>query len=470
MNVVPESTLQQQIAAELVALVGVTDLRAEGTAEQIAGALGRRLFSGQATMLQNRNDGYYGLASGVGLDDLLSDVLPDGLLRAVGARASGGAIVFTRPTADSLPALTIPAGTPLTRSSDGARYVLIADAVIAADKLDSTEAGGSGPISVVAQNRGASYNVEVGDIDSIATRVSTSALSVSNTAPIANGTDRETDDDVRASLRSYVRTIAAGTPAAILKAVRDFEDATYGRVKFAEYVPGSQPGYATIYIDDGAGGYNSYGTTTLVETLLASASGGETRLYLAHRPLRSIPIVYVNSAPTAYRCVKTTGMVELSTPLTAGNAVRAETYTYYTGMVALIQAAIDGNPSDIEQQPGVSAGAVFNEVKPATRVGSGPTGYLLVSAEVTVDDVSVKDDLYTALRAAIAAKINSLPIENGTGNGYAYRSMIVALLKPGEAGSHVINVTNVKFDGAAADKYPSIGQVLRTTSTYVTLT
>ena len=465
MKTVPESTFASELAAELVALTGVTDLRAEGPAEQITGAMGRRLFSGQATMLQNRNDGFYELASGVGLDNHMSDVLPDGDERATGARASGGGQVFERINGVTTAPVTIPAGTPVSRSLDGAKYVTVAAALIAAGEESSDDTGGSGPVSVVATSRGARYNVETGDIDTIATRLS-GVTSTRNTAPIANGTDRENDDEARDRLRSYVRTIAAGTPAAILRAAKDFEDATYGRVKFACYSPDAQPGLAYLYLDDGAGGYGEVANVDAGEVLLSAASGGETRLYLARRPLATIPTIYVDSGAgpvaVAFHCVKTTGMVDVAA-LTAGDVVTAGAYTVYTGMVPLVQAMLDGNLQDPALQPGTSAAGVIVEVKPATVFG---TAYLLVTADVTIDDATVRADLYPVLEAMVAAKINTLPIEDGTGAGIGRRAVVIATLM---AHPNVRNVTNVRFNSNAADVYPGIGQVLRAVTASVTL-
>lgn len=107
-----------------------------------------------------------------------------------------------------------------------------------------------------------------------------------NTVKFTTGKDRETDDELRDSIRDHIQSLSKGVKVAILNAVVGLVDPdTAKRVVSANVVlPVSTSDPVKVYIDDGTGFEPSFESQGF-ESVLAKSTGGEERLQLDIFPL-----------------------------------------------------------------------------------------------------------------------------------------------------------------------------------------
>lgn len=200
-------------------------------------------------------------------------------------------VVDAQGTTDRL----IPAGTeiniPANNQSPAISYNTLRDAVIIAgnDHVDNVE--------ILAVKSGTSGNAGINTITKF-TSLPFATATVSNSVPLTNGKDLETDFELRERIKSYSSTLARGTSAAILAAIVGISD-NYDNKQVASAVitePVTAGDPSIIYIDDGSGFEPSYSGQS-VDTLLANASGREEYLQLANYPLPRPQIVNTADGP-----------------------------------------------------------------------------------------------------------------------------------------------------------------------------
>lgn len=341
---------------------GLTDIEPGSVLRQIIGAAARGFEIGSFNTAQLLQLFSIYAAQGADLDARAQDYLPVGINRGAASRATG-TVRWSRAIATAS-AVVIPAGTRFARpgSNPPVSYVSTAPGWIpAAGTISVRTDGPGGDIPARAEVAGAPGNTGLGT-----TTVTLSTLAgisaVTNPTPFTGGVDRETDDQFRARIVEYTSTLARSTRNALEFRAKQAE-IDGQRVVLARCLqsPYYAPGSATLLIDDGSGTAESFAQTTLDEDLITSATGGETRFYTGNFPLRgsawtvtldpaSGPTV-VLTYDTDYRVVAPWGLVQLSptsfpTGLAAGDRLYIGPYEYYTGLVALTQLLIDGDPAD----------------------------------------------------------------------------------------------------------------------------
>lgn len=154
----------------------------------------------------------------------------------------------------------------------------------------------------------------------------------------------------------------------------------------------------------------------LTEGLLGSpadtAVGGEEYLDLTHAPvrLRGLTPITVSSSTrstltlnTHYTINPTTGRIRFTPALAAGEGIRV-LYTYYTGLIDLVQRVIDGDPTDRLNFPGVRPAGVTVVVTTPEVVP------LTVRVTLQVARGSNRTTINNAVESAISAYINGLGI------------------------------------------------------------
>lgn len=450
MIVKTEEALLQGIIAEVVARTGASDIRAGGTMYQYAKALARQLYMVQAAIVANQKGFYLSSAVGSDLDKRVADFPPNTLVRSAGNRGLGGVVIFRRTTTPG--PLTISAGTLVIRSADNYRYTTTSDATFGPVDLVSTS------VSVVAQDVGTKGNCVAGEIDKLGSPI-TGITAVTNTSAIQNGTDEESDEELRIRAQLYVKGIARSTTAALIQAALSVNDDVYGAVKFAKVAPVNvdYPGCVTLYIDDGAGTAGLRTTVAAGEILLNSASGGETVLYLANRPPATAPIIEINAVSVSYKIIYPWGQVQVPA-LTAGDQVTADTYDAYIGLVALVQQVIDGKPYDPINYPGYRAAGEIVTVLPAQMVGAA---YVDIEIWLEVEADTDRESLISVLKSAIVAHVNSLDIGESL-----YRAAIIDIAMEQ---SGVKNIPRVELNGSNADLHAGDEYVIRTSDNNITL-
>jgi len=132
-----------------------------------------------------------------------------GLTRKTGTKAEG-AVVFT-PESDTHDDILIPRGTEVCTTGDMRRFVTVEDGTLPSNRSELT-------VSVIATEKGASYNVAPGTVGIIVTPV-IGIGEVTNEITFYGGSDDESDDDLRARvLDSYVN-ISNGTNEAYYRSI-----------------------------------------------------------------------------------------------------------------------------------------------------------------------------------------------------------------------------------------------------------
>jgi len=210
------------------------------------------------------NGSYYtiNLSSALQRDHLISDVVVD---------SQGKSDRF------------IAAGTickiPASSQNPEVKYIVLRDAILPAgeDTLEN--------VAVVAEVGGKNSNAGINTITQFQNTPFTGAT-CTNTTAFTNGSDIESDDELRERIKSYSSTLARGTQASILAAVIGVSDSDDGKQVASAYItePPLIGDPSILYIDDGTG-FQPSTSGQSVDVLLSDASGNEEFLQLANYPL-----------------------------------------------------------------------------------------------------------------------------------------------------------------------------------------
>ena len=149
-------------------------------------------------------------------------------------------------------------------------------------------------VDVRALLPGANGNVGTGTVNII----DFVGLSVTNASSYTTGTDLQTDESLRDSIRSHIQSLSRGTQQAVQNAIVGVVDpSTSKRVISANTIlPQDTNNPVRVYIDDGTGFEPSF-LPQPFETVVDDASEGTTRLQLDFAPLVKASIESANSEP-----------------------------------------------------------------------------------------------------------------------------------------------------------------------------
>lgn len=399
---------------------GLTDVEPGSNLRQIVGAFARGLEIGSFNTAQLLQLFSIYAAQGADLDARAQDYLPVGISRSGASRATG-TVRWLR-SVSTTASVSIPAGTRFARAGTNPpiSYVTTAPGWIPAGGTQSVRTDGpGGDIPARAETPGTAGNTGIGT-----TTVTLSTLaginSVTNPTPFTGGADLETDDQFRARIVEYTSTLARSTRNALefraKQAELDGQRVVLARCLQSPYYA---PGSATLLIDDGSGTAESFTSTVTDEDLITSATGGESRFFTDNFPLRQSSWVVTldpASGPTVvltydtdYRVVAPWGLVQLSpvafpTGLAAGDRLFIGPYEYFTGLVALTQLLIDGDPADPVNFPmWRGEGTVITVRTPAVITVN-------VACSIVTDEGFARDTVKSLVQQAIGAYIASLNI------------------------------------------------------------
>jgi len=388
-------------------------------------------------------------ASGEDLDERALDVA--GLTR-LGATRATGQLVFSR--TGTVGTITLPVGTK-GKTSDGVSFATTEVGTILAGNTDSN------PVNALADEPGAEGNVAGGAIIKFGSKPA-GVDSVTNPSAFVNGSDQETDDAFRERIRQYITSLPRCTVGAIEAGLIGETDPDSGRTIFFAKVIEDQVnrGESTVYIDDGTGQVQTFDVVT-GEVVIASAVGGETRLFLdtdnmpLHRPSGftiTSSIRGVLTETTDFTLNESTGQLEFNPALSAGEQVTAN-YTHYTGLINFAQKIINGDPNDRENYPGLRAAGTFVLAQAPTVLIQTVT--LTLTIEPGFDDATVEADVATAIKNYI----NALTISNDV-----IRNELIARIM------RVEGVFNIIMSVPASDIVILDDQIARIADSNITIT
>ena len=333
-------------------ILGRTDLN-----DVFAGSVLNTLLSAVAQEIASSERRLYGLreafylrnASGQDLDERVAELPPVGISRIDATNASGSVLTITR--ANSLSNLTVPAGS-LVKSDSGAQYRTTQDVVITTGNLliDNVHI-----VAVVAGSQGNALSNEINTVVSMPDDV----LAVYNTQPVTNGTDRESDEDLRERALLYLQSLTRCTRSALEFLGTSFISSTGERMRFARLFENPDvPAFSELVVDDGSGL-----TVEAVSRLASPVTGvvpvnGASILYHqapATEPLtsRNLRVTrngqIINIPDSAITSHHERGVMYVAEGvLQAGDVWLLRDYRTFQGLIKELQAEIEGdveNPS-----------------------------------------------------------------------------------------------------------------------------
>lgn len=410
----------QALINKIVARTDLSDITDASSLKHLLAAVAREIDEVyfQLGLISDR----FAISSAVGddLDERALEIQPSLISRRSSLKATG-AVVFSRSLTTGL--VTIPTGT-MVKTASGEEFSTTEDGTIADGDQDSSEVG------IVAETAGTSGNVAAGTIIRFGSRPA-GVDTVENTSALGNGVDRETDDEFRARIKAFIRTLPRNTPEALEFVAREVVlDTTGERVVYAHVFEDPEDrGEVTLYIDNGSG------TTETVEVILAvpeimteglagppagSAVGGEEFLWLDNKPVKT-QAAYVFTSSTRGVLVEdddfvlndASGQVFFPIALSAGEIITA-TYTAFTGLIEEVQKVIDGDPDDRVNYPGWRAAGV------RVRVATPQILQQTVEGTLVIKEGFDSEDVIEDAQTEVAAYINGLGI-----SGDVLRSRII---------------------------------------------
>lgn len=387
-------------------------------------------------------------AKGADLDDRVAQ-LPKEFPRRRGPEvAAGGSIVVTRTNTSG--AYTLPAGALIVGRSDQANtWYTNATALTWPDGVATLPNGGPA-IRVRAVTPGSAGNGDVGVIDIVRSPTST-IQSVTSQAPLANGSDGESDDDLRRRAKLWISSLMGWTNRALEALARNFPGSD--KIRHARaYTDPAQPGYTELVIDDGLGleGLiaDAQPRSGVVPTLLSGTRHQFWFDYPAVGGVRlSLPSGTYGPSTTDWialleRGVLITSPNPTSFTLTPEDAWTIEGHQVYTGVIAELQNYLD--------EIAVGAGLRVRVVPPRVR-------NVTLSANCVVANTYMRDTVFDAVKRAIIA----FCLDLAPGDPLLIFQLGAELRK-------IPGVVNMIFD--QTDRYPgSLRDKLTTTVSQITL-
>ena len=445
------SFMLERMANRVVARTELTDLEDGGVIHPILAGVARALAdqSFQQVNLQRIWD--IDTATGEDLDDRGQDVQPTKISRLAASKATGD-VVFSR--TGTTGTVIIPIGTIVRVPGGGAEFeTTAAGSILAGDTASAS-------IAIQAVEAGIEGNVDASSISQMA--AVTGIETVTNAAALSGGQTSESDPQYRARIKAFLRSLPRGTPDALKFAVLSTALDAFGRIVSAEVVEleGAELGIVYIYVDDGTGTIevtaDNIGTP---EVVIASAIGGEERLFLDNKPVKlGFPVVIEkNSIPLTegldFTLNRATGQITLTAPLVVTDDVTAE-YTWLEGLIEEAQKIVDGDAAARLAYPGYRAAGTQVFVLSPTVLQQ------IVAGGVIVEDSFVGESaaVVTEAKASINRYINSLTI-----NGDVIFSELIAAVQA------VQGVFDVTFITPTSNVIIGEGELARVLDANITL-
>lgn len=403
-------------------------------------------------------------ASGDDLDARAAEIQPSELER-IQSKKAVGTVVFYRDTVSG--SITKPAGITV-KTSSGAQFITTAGFTInAADPPvlpGHTTGQDSTPVPIQAIATGEDSNVAANTIIKFASKP-TGLTGVTNPSVTLQGRAKETDDAFRKRIKVYVLSLCRSTPYALEGSVLNLEDPDTGAIiLYAKAIEDIvNKGYTVLYIDDGTG-YIQSSEVVLNENVtygLAgppanSAVGGETYLFLDYQAINDNEAFALVSSTrgvlgetTDYYLDPSRGQINFVTPLVTGEVITAAYYRF-TGLIALAQKVVNGDPNDRENYPGFRGAGVQVKVQAPQLLIQNVEASLVISNGY--DAATVKANVENA----ILKYINTLEI-----SGDVIRTELIAAIQ------NVDGVYDLTLSDPATNRIVLDDQLIRTSLTNI---
>ena len=327
------------------------------------------------------------------------------------ATAASGTVVVTR--TDSSASLTIPAKGVFGRGDSDVTYSTTADAGLSIGELTKE-------ISIVANTRGTSRNAPARSIDTILDAPS-ALVSVTQGEALANATDVETDLALRSRATLALNGIARAQPIALEYTARTFrsdrrdarDDGDDLRARDASRLRGAAD-RRRLRSRDHAPTRSGEAVSVTLNAVLGQLIGVEAPVVGSMR-VRSGANVLIEGRD--YDISRSRGVITLRSAanVSIGDTITVDTYSVYTGLIAELQALMNGDPSDVTS--GHRAAGIALRVLPA------PVQRIPLDVLIVIEAGSTLTTVKASVESAISAYFSAL----GAG-APAYRSALVSVV------------------------------------------
>jgi hypothetical protein len=422
-----------EIFAELLARVistsrVLTDMAEGSVIGTILGSVAEEV-SAVERRIKEFVDAYYLRGTGVNLDRRLDDFPPGFPRRRTATPAVGGAcrVVRTSNTGTTV----LPAGSLIVQASSlrEVTYTNLVTVTIGPGDYSAID------IPFIALTPGAIGNLSQPSLINTIVRGLPELVEVTNTQPLAGGTDRERDDELRQRAERWVASLALAQNEALEAVALNFQASNSTVASHARiWNDPDMRGYSELVVDDGTGmqGYTRLAQTTtgVVPTL----SGSGLRYQFPFEwPAATPPVVRIDGnivPPSSYQVLHDKGLIVLNefTPyaVSPGMPWSVGDHSVFVGFIAELQRYINTIC--------VAAGTVVRVVSPIPQYIN--LSFNMVAAPGT-NLVDVREQIKRAIVAFVARLAPGEPL-------LIYRLIGSLNALPG--------VLNVVFD--QTDRYP----------------
>jgi len=205
-------------------------------------------------------------------------------------------------------------------------------------------------------------------------------ISVDNVAGLYNGTNAETDGQLKTRLLAYLNSLARSQPEALKFLALSFISLGFVRARYVfVWEDPNRPGYTEIVLDDGTGGAGGVRSGATVSGTVPES--GALIIFHESPVVNSIsrvlvdrggvPVVYTEldgdyiSIPERGVILFDAGVLQAGDVWTISTDTDGVQYQVYTGLVAELQDRIEGDTSDPATRPGWRAAGTRVRVVPA---------------------------------------------------------------------------------------------------------
>jgi hypothetical protein len=346
------SEILADLRGGVIGRTGLSDLNMSSALHAMLSSFAEEMASAERRLYSLREQFFLEGASGSDLDERVSELPPMGISRVGRTNASASCLYIERDSTDTTNALLIPRGSTVS-SDDGVLYSTTQDVYISAgdNNIDN--------VHIICQTAGSIGNKGIGRLTRIQ-GMPPEVITVTNTQALTNGTNEESDSQLRERAYLYLKSLGRTLPQSIEFMARSFVGADGNRFPYAKlYEDMTNLGYCELAVDDGSGIALASVSRVGTQSSGTVPSGGTTMIWHeapATQPIQpSSIIVWRNGNPNTqinvtsadYTSVPERGVIYFKQGiLQPTDKWFVVNYNVFTGLVAELQKEIEGNVDD----------------------------------------------------------------------------------------------------------------------------
>jgi uncharacterized phage protein gp47/JayE len=394
----------RDLRAMTIGRTDLNDIQAGSVLNTLLSAFSHELASAERRIFNVREAFFLAGATGAELDERVAELPPAGISRLPATNASASTLKITR-SEPYTSALTIPANSVVSTVA-GIKYRTTSDVIIQAGDAEVEN------VQIVATNVGFSGNTSAGTI-SVIVSMPDEVIEITNTQPLSNGGDEESDDQLKQRAYNYLRSLSRCSTSSLEFLALSFISSNGDKMKFARIFENPEtPSVSELVVDDGSGldveSVSIEGTTT---TGTVPTSGYRV---LFHEAPATAPITTANLVVrNAGNVVSVSADQITSIPergilyvaegvLEAGYTWEISDYRVYTGFISELQSEIEGDVDNASVLTGFRASGTRCVVKIAEKQDFSCEVFLSADVGYLFDPIEVQ------VRTAIVDFVNNL--------------------------------------------------------------